>query len=239
MPNRSRLRHAALHLIQYLNRHIGTAYRESIYQGSYLDLARRIDWLDTIPLASPSGGTANFSFLYTLLSILSDQGPSSILEIGAGQSTILLAQYARRWGRALTVVDHEKYWLQTVTEFPAGCSFIHAPLTPMSVKNRTILWYDCDAPASTFDLLLIDGPPASTRALRYHRLGILRWLPKILQSEFLIIADDASRPGERVLVRHIDAVLRQHGIAFQTRDIWGASTQTLFVTDTFRRYLYL
>jgi len=123
---------------QWLNRRFNSAYRESLYQSSYLDLARRTDWLREVPLASPDGGTASFSFLYVLLRILRERCVCNILELGVGQSSKLLIQYTRTFNKSLTLVDQDESWLCRVTQDAPRVKTIHAPLLKCHVAGKLI-----------------------------------------------------------------------------------------------------
>ena len=217
--------------VQRYNRRLNTAYLENMYQISYLDLARRTSWLTDVPLSSPSGGTASFSLLYIMLSILSEKAVSRPMEIGVGQSTRLLVQYARAFAKQLTLLDDDEFWLRQFTADDEGITALHAQLVPTVVGTRTIDWYDCDQPSEKFDFLLIDGPMAFARGMRYNRLGILKWLPDIMEPEFVMIVDDSTRPAEQLLIKHNLSALETHGVAAQTREIISSNSQTIIATQ--------
>src|SRR5262245_23683202 len=99
------LRRRLVDLLQRTNRRLNSAYLEQVYQTSYLHPAARTDWLTEPPLASPNGGTASFSLLCLLLSVLRDASPRAVLELGVGQSTRLFLQYARHHPCRLTLIE--------------------------------------------------------------------------------------------------------------------------------------
>lgn len=231
-------------LVQTINRRLNSAYLEGLYQTSYLDMARRAEWLTRIPMASPNGGTASFSLLYVLLSILQNRVVSHLMELGVGQSTILCAQYARTFQRELTLIDDNLEWLQFVQNNAAishedGIFAIYAKLKKISAVEKVIDWYDCEQPTKKFDFLLIDGPPAYLRRIQYNRLGIMNWLPGIMSEEFIIVIDDSNRKGEQLLVNSIMHIFQRKGIEVGKREIVGANSQTVIATPKFREHLYL
>jgi predicted O-methyltransferase YrrM len=233
------LRQTLVYQMQRVNRRFNTPYLEAAYQASYLDLARRTAWLEDVPLASPSGGTASFSQLYLLLSILSRSSVSRVLELGAGQSSSLFRQHARVHAGSVVHIDDDERWLERVASPTPEASSIHSPLRPMRVDGRSIRWYDCPQPSGPFDLVLVDGPPSWTRERRFDRLGILRWLPDVMAAESALVVDDSNRPGERRLVEQATLAFERAGRPVDRRDITGASSQTLLATPAFDEFLYL
>lgn len=137
-------RNFIINLHRKYNRRLNTGYLEHFYQVSYLDMARGTDWLKETPFASPSGGTASFSFLYILLTILRDEDINNILELGAGKSTILTSQYAEHFMKELSVIDDDEYWLQQVVKKNSYVLPVYAKLSPITINNKRIEWYECN-----------------------------------------------------------------------------------------------
>jgi len=124
--------------------------------------------------------------------------PSNVLELGSGRSTVALAQAARATGAtALWSFEHdEKYLGLTQQELvhqglDREVHLVHAPVRPHRAGPFVGLWYDTRAlvGAPSFDLVLVDGPPA--RAVgRFMTLPLL-W-PR-LRPGALLLLDDANR----------------------------------------------
>lgn len=233
------LKRTIIKYIQKYNRRLNTAYLENFYQINYLDMARRTDWLKVIPLSSPSGGTASFSLLYILLMILSDRNNSKLMEIGVGQSTKLLMQYAEEFNDELVLLDDNQYWLNTVVGENTVATSIYSELVSKTVCNHDIRWYKVSPPNFRFDFLLIDGPMAYTKDMKYNRLGVLDWIPDILDDDFIIIVDDSGRTGESLLVQKLMNKLKHFNISIKSKEIVGANTQTIIATSKYYKYLYL
>lgn len=225
--------------LQRFHRRLNPAYLEQIYQSSYFNSIANTDWIDDTPIASPNGGTASFSLLYIILSILKDQKTTSLLELGAGKSSSLLLQYAKHFNTSLTIIDDDDFWLKTVTAGFSDVNSVHAPLTTCTSNSKSIQWYNCKAPTKPVDFILVDGPMAYKKDIRYNRLGILNWLPDILEKEFIIVIDDTNRVGEYELVRSIYTKLTNLGIKIGQRHIIGGNSQTILATDEYRKFLYL
>ncbi len=236
----SKRRGTLVQLIQRLNRTLNTAYLESVYQGNFFELAKRTDWVTKLPIASPSGGTASFALLYALLTLLREGRIQRILELGVGQSSMLLDQYAAHFGAEVLHIDDDQAWLvrATVTAQP-GVKALYAPLRPMRVRGYDIEWYGCVQPSGLFDLLLVDGPPAWNIRTRFNRLGVLRWLPEVLSPENVVVVDDSNRRGEKVLVTELQDLLCSVGYQAEAREVVGATSATLVATRRFQDLLYL
>lgn len=228
-----------INIHQKYNRRLNSGYLEQVYQLNYFDLARRTEWLERTPVSSPSGGTASFSLLYILLSILRDEEVNRIMELGVGQSTALSTQYAEHFEKDLSLIDDDEYWLRKVSKKSSNVLPVYAKLAKITVENKLIDWYDCTPPNTNIELLIIDGPMACMSRIKYNRIGVMNWIPKILGEEFIIIVDDTNRAGERLLVKRILEKLDSQGIAVNKRDIVGGNSQTIIATQKYKKYLYL
>jgi predicted O-methyltransferase YrrM len=228
-----------IRLIQRVNRRLNAGYLETLYQSNYLELARTTPWLKDVPLASPNGGTASFSLLYTLLSVLRAGRTDRMLEFGVGQSSRVLRQYAAEHGKELVHIDDNEEWLRIATEEGPGVSAEFRPPRPMRVGGHDIEWYSGEPPEGRFDLVLVDGPVAEAEGKTYNRLGVAEWIPDVLADEFVLVVDDASRPGEQALVGLVEQRLRAAGRQAGQRHIIGANSQMLFATPAFTEFLYL
>jgi hypothetical protein len=75
---------------------------------------------------------------------------------------------------------------------------VDAPLTEVKIDGRTWRWYDpAILPEGPFDLLLVDGPPASVGdEARYPAVPMLSGR---LADDALVVLDDTRRPDERAI----------------------------------------
>lgn len=226
-------------LSQNLSRQFDSVGLEQVYQQNYLSLAEQTSWLQDVPVASAKGGTANYSLLYALLSLLRGNGFTNVLEIGVGASTKVVTQWANSNEGSSTHIDHDEEWLSRSARDDKRASWIHADLIPKKVAGHSIRWYDLEPPAERFDLVLVDGPPAWNKENRFYRLGFLDWISEVLSDEFVILIDDASRPGEAKLNRLCADRLRESGIQFGESSLHGADSQAIIASPGFRSALFL
>lgn len=228
-----------LHWLARANRHLNPAYLELLHQGNYFAAAKRAGWLLEPPISSARGGTASYSFLYSLLRLLSEYQGLRILELGAGATTALTSAYARTQGGELVCIDDDHSWLERAVPEHDNVSSIYAPLAEKRTYGRDILWYEVSPPGQCYDVLLVDGPMAFHRDIRFSRLGVLDWVPDVLASEFVVIIDDADRIGESMLASAMTSKLKDRGIHVVRSNIIGASTQAMLLTERFRFLCYI
>jgi hypothetical protein len=175
-----------------------------------------------------------------LLSLLRSDRFDNILEIGVGQSSQLIAAYTLAADSRRSVhIEHDEDWLTASLPSSRRIAALHAPLGEARIGTRRIAWYQCEPPTERFSLVLVDGPPAASRATRHNRRGIANWLPEILADEFVLVIDDATRIGERQLVCDIERCLDAAGIAYLRAEFTGATSQAVFATPALRFAYYL
>ncbi len=196
--------------------------REIIYQHMFLQ-GLRAEGIERPFYATR--GAANFSLLYLLLRCMTELPVRRMVELGAGQSSLLIDCLAR--GRAVQClsVEHDPGWAERITGQVAH-DVLLAPLVQKSVCGRLTVTYDLDPAAyGPADLLLVDGPQGSRR---HSRRGGLEWVAHALAPEhFLVIFDDAERAGEMDTIRAAVGQLERSGRAFGLRRVRAAHDQVL------------
>jgi predicted O-methyltransferase YrrM len=149
-----------------------------------------------VPPLFPVGSAANAGLLYVLFRLAWDFPGGHWLELGAGQSTLLLDALARagRVASALTI-EHHAGWaerLQRQVAHPVR----HAPLRQASSFGVTAPTYTVSLD-QRFDTILVDGPIGMSE---HSRWGALELLCEHLAGDFVVVFDDAERPGERATI---------------------------------------
>lgn len=138
--------------------------------------------------------------------------PRTIVELGSGSSTILLAkvlQSLRIEGVRHVVIDHDARFLEItranaqLNSVEGRIDFNLCPLGPVPSQSKP--WYqgveDLCRAVAPIDLLLVDGPPAFTPQDAGSRAAALPTCHQFLSRQALVIVDDADRSGEREMVR--------------------------------------
>ncbi|MDB5406168.1 MAG: hypothetical protein JWL84_1080 [Rhodospirillales bacterium] len=182
----------------------------------------------------PVGHAANYSLLYLVMRCVQELRLAEILELGAGQTTILLDQAKRALAAKYRVrtIEHDPLWAAQVAG-RVGHEIVQAKLLPLAVGGRMTNYYDRDAVfggGRKYDLIIVDGPPAFTAAMRYDRTGIAAVVEHLLAAEFVIIFDDAERDGEAEAVRACRQLLNGRGVEFLEGSVSGFKRQHVFAT---------
>jgi hypothetical protein len=158
-----------------------------------------------------------------------------IVECGGGISTFYMARLIkhRDMPARLLTVEHDQQWAALLAEelrieqLADVASVVHAPLVrvPFGWHNAggEAMWYD---PAVLdpvmdrllIDLLVVDGPPAYSRALRHARYPAVPYFRRFLAQDYTVILDDINRVGEQEIVERWEKEL---GIRFSRRLIDG------------------
>ena len=184
-----------LRLVRWLNRRrftLGTISPAEIHYQQIFDAAVARSGLAVPPLF-PVGNAANASLLYLLFRLTQDFPRLAWLELGAGQSTLLL-DALQTGGRiaSLVTLEHDPHWADTIRA-KVGHAVIEAPLRQASLYGLPAEAYGYDSTAR-FDCVTVDGPVGTPGRSRW---GTLKLLQENLAEDFVVIFDDAERPGER------------------------------------------
>lgn len=149
------------------------------------------------------GGAANYSYIYLLLRACTELPVRNVLELGVGQSTLLLDALGKQRGFAVTGLEHDAGWATRIGEQCEHVRVLQAPLVQRRVCGHHAEAYDAPDLSGEFDLVLVDGPRGRQRNSRW---GALEWVGERLAEDFLVIFDDAERRGE---LDTIGAALKQ------------------------------
>jgi predicted O-methyltransferase YrrM len=165
-----------------------------------LQLHRMIDIREPLPMLT--GWAASPQLACTIVSLMRERRPETIVELGSGSSTLIMGYAAEQAGHGRVVaLDHlEKYGEQTheqirrhgLEEWAEVC---YAPLTDVKLNGETWRWYTLDQlDVSTVDMLIVDGPPHKTRSkARYPAVPMLI---DRLSDGAVVVLDDAYREAE-------------------------------------------
>lgn len=146
-----------------------------------------------------------------LLFLLQHHKPRTILELGSGSSTIIIARALQLMGSPPEVhisVDHEARFLRNTEELARlnGVDelirFEHCPLQKLEAFPKP--WYSRIpelAGSFRFDFVLVDGPPAYAEDAGRTREPALPILRPYLAPNAVVILDDANRPGEQDIIK--------------------------------------
>jgi predicted O-methyltransferase YrrM len=158
------------------------------------------------PLAPLGGSALSPAAAGRLVGIVAQQRPRCVVELGAGSSTILLAQLRHHLGgeQEIISIEHDEDFVDLVQEHlqangvADGVSLRHVPLSGATGAE----WYDEAVLArslpQSIDLLIVDGPPdVQGRGMRAQALPAL-WT--LLSPGAIVFVDDTNRPAEAGMV---------------------------------------
>lgn len=169
-----------------------------------INLHRDLDGLPSLPALrnwALSPDTAR-----ELHALISTYRPTHVVELGGGASTVLLG-HMKMAGRVerITSIEHDALYYELTRQSLAlhglldAVDLVLAPLDEVRVGDDQATWYSLAIDGIVpIDLLIVDGPPASTGQLaRYPAVPALfdRMNPGCM-----IVVDDFDRPDETAMV---------------------------------------
>lgn len=142
-----------------------------------------------------------------LIGIVRDSKPKTILELGSGVSTVVMALAARDTeAGSITSLDHDPvYAAKTRKELvhqglSGHARVMDAPLVSVNTPRGSVPWYDLSVidGLSNIDLLVVDGPPR--KVCTDARLPAFELLFERLSPGAIVVLDDTIRIDEATSV---------------------------------------
>src|SRR5918996_1268758 len=100
----------------------------------------------------PVGPAANYTLLYLLFRVIRENRLETIVELGSGQSTILIDRIKPPGTRHVCYED-DPYWFDRVRHDLTDTDYRLRPLASVEIEGRGHKWYS-DVEPTDFDLLL-------------------------------------------------------------------------------------
>jgi predicted O-methyltransferase YrrM len=176
-----------------------------IRQIEALDIVRReLDLSGGLPLSR--GWAASPDLLLEITRYARNHPPQTMLECGAGLSTVVLAAIARKngTGHVYSLENDPAYAAQVRRDLSrvgldAWASVIDAPLDKFAIGDQSWRWYTTATLPNAIDLLLVDGPPGGLAELARYPAGPLLF-PR-LSATGIVFCDDSRRTDEQAVIR--------------------------------------
>ena len=188
-------------------------YRQSEF---YSQLLRLLDL--SAPIPATRSWAASPDVLLTLLQFAKQSNPKTILDLGSGMSTLVLAKSAP--AAKVISIDNSAEFAQKTQEMLSlhGVSNAEVRVAPLTAHASGVDWYDLSkiADLSDIDLLFIDGPPGSKNDRARHP-ALAECLSK-LSPRAIIVIDDAARDCERDLAQEFAKALPSHRLEFLSHE---------------------
>lgn len=198
--------------------------RETIWGQTFQQvISTPAEWLKDTSFA-PGRWAVGFPFLYALYRILNEMKPRRILELGLGQTTKMIGQYAVHHRTVQhTVVEHDKewvdFWRQSNRKLDnTEIMTLELVCKPNPNASHDVRQYDRFAESlfgNTYDFISIDAPFGYDMK-ELARIDVLSLIPACLDESFAIMVDDYNRRGEQNMVRLLEKQLIEAGVKYAT-----------------------
>lgn len=177
----------------------------------------------------PVGAAASYSLMYLLTRILTELPVRSIVELGSGQTSLLIDRLRDGVGSHICY-ENNPAWFEHLAARLTRCDYRLRPIAAQEFSGQSYEGY-ADLEPAPFDLLLVDGPNGTDHRSRYSCLPLLA---DSVGRDFVVIIDDADRPGERETIREAKSLLAANKVDFKLNFLRGRTTQAVITTARFR-----
>ena len=177
----------------------------------------------------PVGAAACHTLMYLLFRVLKENKVDTVIELGSGQSTLLIDRI-KAVGTQHTCYEEDPSWHTLMQERLNDCDYRRSDLADKNDDGVRHRGYAMLAPAD-FNVLLVDGPRGVDR---YSRFDCVPLALANAELDYLIIVDDADRPGEMQTIRHLFDALRRRGDDVRLSYGRGRTAQALISAGRFK-----
>ena len=186
---------------------------------------------------SPGRWAVGYPYLYVMYRVLNETRPKRILELGLGQSTRMIAQYATAFEDVEhIVVENDKSWISFFSEnlpLSQRTQVLELDLEMRSYNGiQNIRAYKDFAQTLTnhkFDFILIDGPVGGDMH-NLARMDILDIVPDCLDNSFIIMIDDCNRMPENNMSLELEKRIAEADIRYKRSRVSGEKELILLVS---------
>lgn len=205
--------------------------REIIYERLFDTHCRRLGVSNDF---YPIGSAANYSLMLLLLRILDEFPLGSIVELGSGQSTILIDRLRPESSKHVCFED-DRIWHERLKPTLRRCDYRLSPLVQMDDGQSYFEAYADLSPQPT-ELLLVDGPVGVHAMSRY---GCIPFARDSCKADFVIIVDDVNRAAEAGIADQLERTLGKTNDGLVSRAIVGSKSQRVIAAGRFAPVIYL
>lgn len=210
------------------------AQQELLFAAIFNQYTLNSTWLTNKSFA-PGRAAVGYNYLYTVYRCLDEFKPKRILDIGLGQSTKLISQYAAANPEVQhLVVENDQSWIDFFTSNNPLAK--NTTIIKLNTKYKEFNGYENVRAYEAFDQVIQNGPfdlisidaPISYDMEEYARIDILPFLPECLSNKFIILLDDYQRTGEQNTAKLIKENLSNSRINF-AEGIYHGQTDLLVI----------
>lgn len=228
-------------LIQTTTKTLRTA-EEAVWAAIFKDTTKQSIWLRN-KVFSAGRWAIGYQALYAMYRVLNEARPKRILELGLGQSTRMIAQYAAAFDDVEhIVVEQDAQWIEFFkNDFSLSerteILQLDYELSPYRDAEavRTFRGFREALAGKRFDFIFIDAPLGGDMK-QFARIDVLQCLPDCLADSFVMMLDDCERSGEQHTIAEMENVLRENSIEFKRGKYEGAKDIFLWASSD-RKFL--
>lgn len=229
--------------IRRLQRNVRSCERyasETVWAEVFNNVISDSPWLKNTAF-SAGRWAVGYQYLYVMYRVLNEIHPRHILELGLGQSTRMISQYASSHEQVEHfVVEDDPEWIDFFSRDFTLCNLskiikLDCEMIPFKEAEaaRVFKGFEEQFNGRKFDFISIDAPVGYDMT-QYARIDVLKMLPGCLADSFIIMIDDTERTGETNMVNAIKEQLKQSGIAFAVGRYSGKKDCTVICSNNLR-----
>lgn len=171
---------------------------------------------------SPGRWAVGYPYLYVMYRVLNETHPKHILELGLGQSTRMISQYAAAFNDVEhIVVEHDPEWIKFFTNsysLPVNTRIVKLEREMVPYKEaekvRAFKRFKEIFEGKKFEFISIDAPFGGDMK-QYSRIDVLRMMPDCLSKDYVIMIDDTNRSGEINTLKEMEQCLVRNNFAYK------------------------
>lgn len=194
---------------------------EAVWAAIFNNTIVNSQWLVDKTFA-PGRWAVGYPYLYVMYRVLNEVRPNKILELGLGQSTRMIGQYAAAYEDIEhIVVEHDPEWIaffENDFQLSNHSQIVQLEREMVAYKEAAAVRVFSDFKehfvGQKFDFISIDAPLGGDMK-QYARIDVLTMLPECLSDDFVIMIDDCERVGEMNTLAEMERVLQENGIKYK------------------------
>ena len=155
----------------------------------------------------------DYGTAYVIYNVLERMQPKSIIEMGLGQSSKIIHQYATYYKTSAVTIEHDADWVNFFLSGIAGKYDVNIQMARLEYRmyngSQNLVYETLPLLAGNnkYDFVFIDGPfgtQPNGKCYSYARLNIIDIIEKnLLSPSFCIIMHDYQRSGEQNTISEV------------------------------------
>lgn len=215
---------------------------ETVYAHVFNNVITKAGWLKDKNFA-PGRWAVGYPYLYVMFQTLNTTKPKCILDLGLGQTTKMLTQYAAANDDVEHIVlENDPDWIKVFksrNRVSERTKIVLSDLEFIKYKSddsvRVYSSFKEAVKGKKFDFISIDGPLGGDMK-KYSRIDILSVIPECLADDFVIMMHDMERQMEMNTLVELQFLLQQASIKYR-RGRYNGQKDTILICSEQPGYL--